>query len=897
MMKRFLLLIMCFTLVAPHTLAYASEQTEFSEELTAAMGLFNALNVTYDNLKDVDFSSGMTRAAFLMDLSKILNVKDKANTKLNYFKDMEGHWAFDVVNYFTEYGVITVSDDRLFRPDDFIKPSEAYKILITLTGYDAQAEIRGGYPVGYLVTANIINIVPNTVKNQEYLTVEDAYLLLYKAINIPLYEIKGVSGSDASYKVEKEKSLLSLYRDIYYDEGYVYSVNGLSLNNSKNRENEIMVNEERYLTDESLYTEYYLGKYVRLYYADDNKNKTVVYIRCDEKRGRYLEIDAKMVKGADDDYRLQYYNDDRFSATSTVRLSRAIYMIYNGKVVEKDYTKIINELKNGYVRLIDIDNDDVYEYAVVKNYTDFVVGFYDKQSGIIYDKLTDNKINFKECNIAGFYSSDYKKMGESSLAEGAVLSIAYSENNYFEGIISTNIISGKIDEIQDGRDTTYFWLGGKEYAVSSEYLEHFQSQFTVGDNVTVHFNAFSEAAYMKTKVNDDFSFGFLCDLNIVKGLTGFLQIKVFSKEGSIKVFDAAEKVVVDGALKRKAADIVSSIPGCSVNGLEVKCEPQAIRYKLNAEGKVREIDTKQLTKDESNRSSLIETVSYTHADSTNDMIVTSLGTNLRRLGVSTVIDASTLIFVVPPIDTIKSGKAEDYQYKLGTIANDLRTDTYVTSTSYRTDVLNATEELLLIYSEGKNEWNGRVNLMVVDSIIQGLDKNNTSVVRIKGMRGGKRVEYDIAPDSDITNLPDSGDTIGITTNALDQIISVKLIYNFSAGGTPKSQGLDWATDNRYIQGSYSQPFQCSFMYPSYKSGTVIRFCYDNTAADYLTNCIEAIDTRNYSIMVYDSKLAKNKLYLGSVNDILDIYSVGADECSRVLLHTRSRIIYDIIVYK
>lgn len=902
--EKLLLLILCFIIAISCITVYASERDMDSDELTDAAGLLSALNVVDSNMKDTDFSVGMTRAKFLQILSRILNVKEDPNTDVNYYKDMEGHWAQSIVNYFVEKRIISVTDNRTFRPDDFITPSEAYKILVTLTGYGVQAENRGGYPAGYILTANLIDIVPGTINNQDYLTTEEAYLLIYKAITIPLYNIDSISGSDVSYKVEKEKSLLSVYHDIYYDEGYVYSANGLSVNDSKSRENEIVVNEESYFTDESVYTEYYLGKYVKLYYVDnkDSARKMVTYISCDDKHDNYVEIDAKLVKGVDKDYKLEYYHDNTKSRTSTVELSRSMSMIYNGEKIEKDFTRIFDELNNGYVRLLDVDSDGVYEDAIIKSYTDIVIGYYDELEDTIYDKLTKNTISFSDCENVYFYSAGYKKVEPSALAEGMILSVAYSEGNYLEGIISSGSASGSLEEIEKGGDTPSVLMNGKEYSIGSDFVPYFNDKFFVGDNVTVYLNAFSEIAYMESKGDSAFSFGYLCDLGVKEGVAGLLEMKIFCKDGSMKIFNTAERVIVDGVMQKNSEDIVNAMPGCSAEDNVIKdYQPQVIQYRLNTDGKICEIDTTVLTSSENARNSLAHTVQYSQTDGSASVVVTSQSTNLRRLGMSDIVNASTIIFMVPDSETIKSGNAEDYQFRLGTIANDLIVDDTVTIDGYRTDVLNGNDELLLIYNNGIKQWDGRVNLMVVDKITKGIDAEGNRVFRIKGMRGGKNVAYDVSPDYDFNKLslkPDSGDTIGITTNARNQIADIKMLYDFSAGGTPKSQGLDWGTDNRYVGGSaFSKPFQCSFMYPSYVSDTVIKCTYDNTASDYLTNCNEAIDTKSYSITVYDGTRENNRLYLGSVSDIRDIYSVGPDKCSRILVHTRNRITYDIIVYK
>ena len=73
---------------------------------------------------------------------------------ITYYEDVPtDFWALKEINALVENGVLTVSSDRMFRPDEPIKKAEAMKILLSLMKYDTYCKIQGGYPQGYVNVA------------------------------------------------------------------------------------------------------------------------------------------------------------------------------------------------------------------------------------------------------------------------------------------------------------------------------------------------------------------------------------------------------------------------------------------------------------------------------------------------------------------------------------------------------------------------------------------------------------------------------------------------------------------------------------------------------------------------------------------------------------------------
>mgnify|MGYP006976126897 FL=1 len=145
-------------------------------------------------------------------------------------------------------------------------------------------------------------------------------------------------------------------------------------------------------------------------------------------------------------------------------------------------------------------------------------------------------------------------------------------------------------------------------------------------------------------------------------------------------------------------------------------------------------------------------------------------------------------------------------------------------------------------------------------------------------------------------MPDKGDTIAIGTDFRGDINNIVMVYDYSKGGTPTSQGGKWQSDNRFVDSTnFSQKFNCTFGYAVAKDGTAISV--SASGSEDVTDYDEVIETKSYKVTVFDGSGREGRVYGGSVADIKDAHSVGAANASRVIVHYRYITVKDIIVYK
>ena len=273
----FLAITLCMTSL---TVSFAEEKTGYSNT-KEAMEFLKTLEIlpSYDDFS-IDMSKEVNRADFVSIIAKLMNSNEFKANGIYYYDVTQTHWAYNEIGFLTEKGILSGNGNKLFYPDIPIRKVEAYKILLTAMGYRKYAEYKGGFPNGYIQTAMKINLSKGLSPSQN-LTMEDMILLTYNALTTPLFEIDSISGDLIVYGASSENTLLSSYRNIYFGEGRVSSVEDFSLDGLSYGDNTAVIDGEKYIIDKNIID--YLGHKVEFYYHKNKNDRTLLSISKDDK--------------------------------------------------------------------------------------------------------------------------------------------------------------------------------------------------------------------------------------------------------------------------------------------------------------------------------------------------------------------------------------------------------------------------------------------------------------------------------------------------------------------------------------------------------------------------------------------------------------------------------------
>ncbi len=117
------------------------------------------------------------------------------------FTDMENHWAYKEVMYMQKSGLIDDISGTSFEPEKNMSVNEFVKMVVDVLGYKQKAEVNGGYPDGYMKTADELGALADfSAATDDYIRRGEAAVILKNALDIPLM-MQTSFGSSVEYTV------------------------------------------------------------------------------------------------------------------------------------------------------------------------------------------------------------------------------------------------------------------------------------------------------------------------------------------------------------------------------------------------------------------------------------------------------------------------------------------------------------------------------------------------------------------------------------------------------------------------------------------------------------------------------------------------------------------------
>lgn len=173
-MKKHLALVLALVMVLS-SFSFVSAAPDFSDmeghenaEAVARLELLNVLKGYPDGTFKPD--NTITRAEFAavaVRVSGLENVAMAAKGLPTGFSDVPAwHWASGYVGTAAKMGIVNGIGNGLFAPETPVKYEEAITMIVRALGYEPMAQARGGYPFGYLIVANEIDLLEDAMGTQ-----------------------------------------------------------------------------------------------------------------------------------------------------------------------------------------------------------------------------------------------------------------------------------------------------------------------------------------------------------------------------------------------------------------------------------------------------------------------------------------------------------------------------------------------------------------------------------------------------------------------------------------------------------------------------------------------------------------------------------------------------------
>ena len=684
----------------------------------------------------------VTRAEFAIYVYRLLGLSHSVNER--YYTDvLEGDPGFNEINVLTVAGLVRGTDENIFSPDSFVKYEEALKMLVSMCGYESMANIRGGYPTGYFITASELKINGGiSVRAGEYLKRGEVSKLLYNAMNVDVLE--QVLFSDNAIKFEKTKgnTVLNVYSSIYQLKG-ILSANehsGISMPTGACRENYVRVagmelNIGKTTADELL------GQDVEVYYHLDEESDTKI-IKSIKRSTRNLitEIAAEDII----DYNNGVYRYGTIDKPREIRLSDVSDIIFNRKAYVGQTDKSLFMPGNGRVLLIDNNGDNKIDVVWIESYKTYFVEKINSRDYMIFDKYLQPSVNLEGISKKYKIMKDGEEVRIDSIKENTVIMI-YADREKIENgisiiddvnstlykvILCAESVTGPVTEVTyDNNNKQIIVIDGKKYGVSADFLNasaldpQKAPPIKAGDSGTYYLDNNNQISGTLFKKLDSGKYGFLVGTGKVTPVSDKYQMKIFAYDNVMRIYDVQDKIDYNG-VRTGALDVFLHIT-----------PKKLIHYMTNDEGKITAVNT-AVVKPES-----APLYDYQQVFSLDKKFAKSVNVFNDRgiLSSQYRVTSDTVCFTIP-VDT--SGNVtdnSDEEFSITAFSNGRR---YNDLELYDVE-LNLRIGAIVLYDSsgsGGGSVSNAQDIMVVDNVMQAVNDAGDNITKIVGYTGGNKME-------------------------------------------------------------------------------------------------------------------------------------------------------------
>lgn len=888
MNKRIFTFVLCIVMML--SAVGGASATESAVDSGKATAFLEDLGIITTEIADMD--AAMSREEFAVYVARMLKVDTKASENVRYFIDVEmDGYAVGAINSLAELGLISMADDGKFRPQEPITMQEAAKMLVVAIGRKEQAEYKGGYPGGYMMTASGAEILNGVQAGKESVSYGDAFIMIRNTMEAEVMsiEIFGPDGNAVQYDNNDEYTILKNIWNILEAEGTVSAVYGASADGTVVEEkNEIVLSGETYEISDTINADDLFGEYINVYYTEDDnsKHKQIVSVEKSAK-GESVLIGVESFAKYETN-KISFYSDA--SRIREIVLDAPVF-VYNGYPLKSDIANKISNINKGDIEVKDSDGNGKYDLVIIRDFANFIVSGI--SNGAVYDKLGSAAIEWNGLQAYRVYTAEGYVASEADIKIGQSLSVARSEGNVFVDVImSETEVSGSVSGHKESDGVHFLTVNGAEYAIEKSYAEKIKDIYpgeeAVGQSFKFTIDAFGNIVYM-VKTESSMKTGFITETVYEEaGFSKYAKLKMLTEANKFEVLELAEKTSVNGKSYREVNEAFDAIPLNGEYG-----HKQLIRYGLNSEGKINDIRTASYNAwygdDKSGFQQLYE------SNQSQRYI-------RGKLGERATLTANSLVFFIP------YGKTElEEEDCLLTSYSILIDDMIYTSNSYIFERDGILVDAAVCYYTPEQLSSNRMYtkpIMMVESISEKITSAGDLIYSVQGYSSGAKTEI-LVPDELSVEGIEEGDIVMFYYDARGNIVAGKEGESYTMLCKRKDvyeNGKPNWTNNKYhdylyyasadaISNYYRAEFQLSF-------GHVLNVAENAVAWDRdMDGRFDETAQVSGNVVIFDSSRRDGQhIYAGKTGDIKTYNSVGM-ECGKIILRTRGQVVVETFIYQ
>lgn len=567
MMKKICAILLAFTLifaVSVSTVA-ASPFTDIEgADCENAVNVLYALGLVEGRVQDMFAPHvNMTRAEMATVLMRFMDLESSVGLGAVFTDVDASHWAVGNVEAAYGMGIVNGMGDGTFAPDSEVTYAQAVKMFVCALGYQVHAEAQGGYPSGYMAKAAQMGMLKGVSASSAdaALTRSDMAILMYNMLELPLLEQTSFgAGASGGYAEAEDKTLMSEYRGIYVTEGVVNATYYTSLKTPERKVNkgEVAIGTKVFAEDAS-YASELLGCKVKAYYhtPDDSEVPVILYAEVPTATSG-LTLNAAYIEEEGTTKTEIEYKDENGKEKSFA-IDAGATLVYNGAVKE-EWTAADLKPEMGVVTAI--DNKGADDIIIVDSYVNYVVNAKNVNEKTVYFKEAVDGVGslvLDRNNTSAkllVKDSTGAEIGVDAMAEWDILSVAKSlDGSVIKVVKHTEAVEGKVIECDDEAIV----IGEAAYKVDENLPNGSLKAPALDMTATFCLDFMGNIAAVNTKTGSVYKYGYLVGAANTKGIDQKGQLKVFTEDGEMVLFDTADKVIINGD-SVKSEEVADAIP-------------------------------------------------------------------------------------------------------------------------------------------------------------------------------------------------------------------------------------------------------------------------------------------------------------------------------------------------
>jgi len=561
--------------------AVIEEATQIDKEMSDIISLLNRLGIGINYSGDnVDINKEITSAEFVSAVDDFANMNYSAG-EAYYYDVPKTHWAFDEIGALTKAGILKGTGDRLFKPNDPISTNVAYKIIMSVLGYEKYAQSKGGDLAGYVAAAQFAGVNVG-IRNTEKLLLSDMFEILYNALTAPVMEAISWTDDGPIFAVSRDNDIAaSVYKSVNCIVGTLDGARNISLTGAALEDGEIIVAGKKLKFDLDVYD--YLGESVKVFYRID-KNATMeeaVYVFCSNHSEVYNVNINNNAEFNPSTYLLKYTEGDR---AKKLQIDKKLVIVYNGGIYQGNISSLFNSTK--YTLKL-VKNQDKADVAVVSKFTNYYVKYKFPEDMTIVGSNGD-KLEF-DTDVKNYEKVIIRKNGTLKSFEdinvGQVLSVFISEDQKYLSVdICDEVVAGRIDSTKTAKGGKVLAVNGNEYLVPKT-AGIADSLIAAGNGAELYLDITGEVAYVKA-LDTAYIPAYLLQGKLdEESFSKSIKVRYLSNDGKLVTTEAADRIVIDG---RSFKDMSQAFAKLCEGG---NFKQQFVLMLTNAEGEISGIDT------------------------------------------------------------------------------------------------------------------------------------------------------------------------------------------------------------------------------------------------------------------------------------------------------------------